>query len=85
MVGATLTSDPLPAVGPGARRLAVRCPHATTEFDYCPAGLPPVLRLSEGDVARLVLLRHAAVGGCGCTAAIPAPIGHGDGSRLGAT
>ena len=70
MRNAIVTSGPLTAGGPGALRLAVTCAHATTEFIYCPASLPPVLLLTEEDAARMVLIRHEAAGRCGCAEAL---------------
>ena len=67
MQGALLTIDPLAPPGSGAQCLAVTCLHARTEFLYHPAAVPPTLRLSEGDAARLVLIRHEASERCGCT------------------
>ncbi len=70
MRDATITSGPLAAAGPGARRLAVTCAHATTEFIYLPTALPSVLWLSEEDAARMVIIRHEATGHCGCAVAL---------------
>ena len=68
----SFSNDPLAGLAPGARRFAMRCAHATTEFDYLPDGLPPVLRLSDLDATRMVLIRHAAATRCACTAPLPA-------------
>ena len=76
MDGATFTSAPLATPGRGAHRLAVTCAHAMTEFLYHPAGLPPVLQLSEAEAARLVLIRHAAAAHCRCTAALSSHPAH---------
>ena len=73
MRDAIITSNPLAAAGSGARRLAVTCAHATTEFIYLPTALPPVLWLSEEDAARMVLIRHEATGHCGCAVVLPPP------------
>jgi len=70
MQGAVFTSDPFDGPGDGSRCLAVTCEHARTVFLYCPAAVPPALRLSEQDAARLVIIRHEAAEHCGCTAAL---------------
>ena len=60
---ATLTAEAID----GSRQLVVDCPHGRTVALYANGTAPGAPALTDTDVVRVLLVRHALTEGCRCT------------------